>query len=113
MKDFVILKTVNRSQGNSAICRIHYAETAWTPGECIAARVKVDGIQYRTEPKFGKDQMPDMPSEAVEHFNWCVRAFSVGEPPAADKIQLWQLNDLREAAGLPRGPEIPRKGAYL
>ena len=94
MPNFTTLRIVRRDLGS-----IEYAETAWVPGEAILAQVTLLGI-----PQYKPGDEP-VPSSAAELFNWCVRALTVGELPAADKIQLWQLSDLREAAGLPRGPE--------
>ena len=105
MKDFTALKVVERPGGP-----VIYAEKPWVPGEAIESLVTVDGIVPGASlPRACKGS----PAYDVDTFNWFVRSLSVGEPPAADKIQLWQLNDLREAAGLLRGPEIPRKGEFL
>ena len=102
MSEFVILKTVKRPQAT-----VTYAEKAWVPGEAIQSQVTAANLPFAPEST-QEGTVTGSPAYDVDHFNWVVRALSVGEPPAGDKIQPWQLNDLREGAGLPRGPEIPR-----
>ena len=99
MTELTVLKKTKCRLGD-----VTYAEYAWVPGQAIVSEVRIQDVPITNGRLVGS------PSGDVEIFNWGVRALWVGEPPAENKIAPWQLNDLREAAGLPRGPEIPRAG---
>ena len=97
MADFTLLKTVTRPRGD-----VTYAEMAWVPGEAIRSQVTAASVVVEGQYLSGS------PSGDVDTFNWMVRALSVGEPPLKDKLSIYDLNILRERAGLHPGPTLRR-----